>query len=219
MNAQDLARQLTASPMSDGVVWAATDAAGTIADLRPEERPAMQRARPGRIAEFVGGRRAARMAMAALGVPVQSVPMGPDRAPIWPNGLVGSISHADGICIAALATDHSYTALGIDLAAAQPMAADLANEIAGPDEITSAPLQPTGLAATRVFSAKEAIYKAVYPNLRQVLDFQAFTLAFTDSDGGYALAEGDLATILPLPVAFRQSVIDRFIVSFCAQTR
>jgi 4'-phosphopantetheinyl transferase EntD len=41
--------------------------------------------------------------MDALGLPERPIPMGRDRAPVWPEGVVGSISHSDAFCLAAVA--------------------------------------------------------------------------------------------------------------------
>ena len=60
----------------------------------------MARAVPQRRREFFAGRLAAHRAMEALGHLPEPVPMGQDRAPVWPQGLVGSISHGAGACAA-----------------------------------------------------------------------------------------------------------------------
>ena len=64
--------------------------------LLPEEAPAIARAIPKRQAEFAAGRRAARAALTTLGHPAQAIPVGDRRAPIWPQGTVGAITHDQG---------------------------------------------------------------------------------------------------------------------------
>ncbi|MEL6424291.1 MAG: hypothetical protein AAFQ33_02435, partial [Pseudomonadota bacterium] len=81
---------------------------------------------PSRQLEFRAGRAAARLAMTKLGVAPSAIPSGPDRAPRWPRGLVGSISHAHGHVTAAIAHERSARALGIDIEAAAPLAPDVA---------------------------------------------------------------------------------------------
>jgi 4'-phosphopantetheinyl transferase EntD len=46
--------------------------------------------------EFVTTRRCARQALAQLGVPPVPIRPGPGRAPVWPAGVVGSLTHCAG---------------------------------------------------------------------------------------------------------------------------
>ena len=46
-----------------------------------------------RVREFASGRAYAKRALATLGMHNVDLPIGPNRAPIWPNGVVGSIAH------------------------------------------------------------------------------------------------------------------------------
>ena len=87
--------------------------------LWPDEAAAVARAIPKRRGEFAQGRSAARAAMGLLGHPPMAIPAGSDRAPIWPKGLVGSITHTNGLCAAALS--QNAAALGIDAEQAVPL--------------------------------------------------------------------------------------------------
>ena len=53
----------------------------------------MERAVATRRAEFTTGRACAREALTSLGAPAEAVPVGEKRAPVWPDGVVGSITH------------------------------------------------------------------------------------------------------------------------------
>lgn len=127
---------------------------------------------PSRLAEYAGGRAAARMAMAAIGLPSVAIPMAKDRAPVWPEGIAGSISHSGGICLAAAAWGGM---LGIDLEQDHPMDKDIADIVLLPEE--RAAIGPELGLATVIFSAKEAVYKAQYPLTRTLFGFE--TLAVT----------------------------------------
>ncbi|WP_352542194.1 hypothetical protein [Mesorhizobium sp. M0018] len=59
--------------------------------------PSLCTALPLRGAEFLAGRAMADAALQALGQLTTEIPIGPDRAPVWPKGSVGSITHARGI--------------------------------------------------------------------------------------------------------------------------
>jgi 4'-phosphopantetheinyl transferase EntD len=142
-----------------------------------EETAAIARAIPKRRAEFVAGRSAARMAMAELGRAPCAIPQGPDRAPIWPAGLSGSIAHCDDFCIAAVAYEKHYQTLGLDIEPATPLATDLTDIICTKAERDWLANQPDpGLGAKMIFSAKEAIYKAQYHLAGEVIGFDAVTL-------------------------------------------
>ena len=92
---QELAREL-----GPGVGMACTDVDGDPRELWPQEREAVLKAIPRRQREFAAGRAAAREALTQLGWPAQAIPSAPDRSPVWPEGLVGSIAHTHSTCVA-----------------------------------------------------------------------------------------------------------------------
>jgi 4'-phosphopantetheinyl transferase EntD len=69
--------------------------------------------------EFENGRTYAKRALAAFGAQHVELPIGCDRAPLWPKGFVGSITHVrkgfDGYCAVAVARSDDYSAIGIDV--------------------------------------------------------------------------------------------------------
>ena len=150
------------------------------------EQPAMVRAIPARIAEFAAGRTAARAAMQALGLPKAAIPMGPDRAPVWPAGLVGSISHSAGFCAALVARTGAITGIGVDLEPDDPLGADLWPEVCGSAELTALGQMPKvsrGRTAKLIFSAKECTYKCIYPQIQTVLGFAALDIRLDQPSG------------------------------------
>jgi len=158
-----------------GVSVAVTDSAATHPPLLPTEEFAMRRAVPQRLAEFTAGRAAARIAMQRLGLPPQAVPAAPDRSPVWPAGLNGSISHANGICAAVLTRDASRR-LGLDVEDPAPLEADLWPLVLTPTELedlNTVAQSDQGTIAKRIFCIKEAAYKAQFPITGAVIGFQA----------------------------------------------
>lgn len=173
MDAATLRQALRAVRFPDGLGWAVREATHDPDQLFPEERAAVAKAIPTRVAEFAGGRSAARAAMARLGLPPSAIPARPDRAPVWPAGVIGSISHAGPVCLAVVGRRDDWEVIGVDLEPDRPMAAELVPEIASPEELAAlAPLPETN-AATRIFSAKEAAYKAQYPVTGALFGFDA----------------------------------------------
>jgi 4'-phosphopantetheinyl transferase EntD len=137
--------------------------------------------------EFATVRHCARLALTTLGVaPVALVP-GPRGAPVWPSGVVGSMTHCDGYRAAAVARDTDVRALGIDAEPHEPLPDGVLRLVGSSaegrhlEELTAAaPI----IAWDRIlFSAKESVYKAWYPLAQEWLGFEEAEVTF-DPDGG-----------------------------------
>jgi 4'-phosphopantetheinyl transferase EntD len=118
--------------------------------------------------EFAAGRDAAHQAMALLGAPVQPIPVAENRAPVWPAGLVGSISHTRSCAMAVVAHSGNtivghIRGLGLDVEEDKPLADELWPAICSPREQDWLRKQAKpGQMAKLVFSAKEAAYKCQF---------------------------------------------------------
>ncbi|KAF0113618.1 MAG: 4'-phosphopantetheinyl transferase [Rhodobacteraceae bacterium] len=180
-----------------GVAVAACDLASAEPRvLWPEERKAIAGAVPNRLAEFAAGRQAARQALAALGHPAAGLPMGPDRAPIWPAGISGSIAHSAGIAVAVV---RHGPALGIDVEENAPLSPDLWPVILSPEEQHALPPGQTGRRVRQVFAAKEALFKAQDPATRAMFGYDAVAVTLAN-DGFDAIFRNSVG-------AFRQGQI------------
>jgi 4'-phosphopantetheinyl transferase EntD len=134
--------------------------------------------------EFALGRACARHALARLGVP-GPVLRGEDRTPIWPRGVVGSLTHCDGFCAVAVARQELARSLGIDAEPDDPLRERMRQRICTPEELAHLavlPARPAGWERL-VFSAKESFYKAYFPVARSFLGFQDVALEL-DPDAG-----------------------------------
>lgn len=174
-----------------GVAVAATDPRAAPPPAFPAEKAALARMAPARQREFRAGRAAIRAAMRSLGLPPAAVPMGPDRAPLWPAGLVGSLTHVPEACLAALAPAPALRGIGIDLERTGALAEELWEGVLGERERDWLRRQPDAARprlATALFSAKEAAYKCQYPLSRRLLGFDAMRIAL-DPDLGRFSAE------------------------------
>ncbi|HEX7046958.1 MAG TPA: 4'-phosphopantetheinyl transferase superfamily protein [Gammaproteobacteria bacterium] len=128
-----------------------------------------------RVMEFTAGRACARVALGLLGLHDLPVGMGARREPLWPQGAVGSISHAAGYCVAAVSPREHVAGLGVDIESASPLPDALINLACTPAERTWCESQASGtigLMAKFVFSAKEAVFKCLYPVFGEELDFE-----------------------------------------------
>ncbi len=149
-------------------------------DLWPEEAAAVAAAIPRRRTEFAAGRRAARSALAELGLAPVAIPQGADRAPVWPENIAGSISHCAQCCVAVAAHCTNRRTIGVDVEPAKALDAGLEEIVCTPPEQAWVATQSDpGLAAKMIFSAKEAVYKAQYPLTGKVIGFDAVTLRMT----------------------------------------
>ncbi|MYR57672.1 4'-phosphopantetheinyl transferase superfamily protein [Streptomyces sp. SID625] len=151
-----------------------TDGPGHAA-LYPEEQAVMVRAVAKRRREFAGVRDCARRAMEKLGVPPRPVLPGAGGAPRWPSGLVGSMTHCDGYCAAALGRAADVASVGIDAEPDEPLPEEVLPAVTLPDERRRldelAERRPDVHWQRLLFSAKESVYKAWYPLTGQWLDF------------------------------------------------
>jgi 4'-phosphopantetheinyl transferase EntD len=158
----------------EGVVAAELRGPGEASCLKPEEARSVERAVPKRIQEFAAGRQCARRALAELGRPDVPIPVAPDRQPLWPPGVVGSITHTAGLCAAVVAESTRLEALGVDTELSGAVKPELWQMICVADESawlsTLAPGERAA-AVTLLFSAKEAFYKCQYPLVGERLSF------------------------------------------------
>ena len=171
-----------------GVAVEAADPQAPATGLLPGETEVTGRMVEKRRREFAAGRRAARAAMASLGLPAVAVPMGPDRAPVWPEGVTGSISHTDTHCVAAVARTGEVRTLGLDLEPDEPLEPELWPEICTRAELDWLAVQPVparGRLARAIFSAKECAFKAQYPLTGAMLGFDAFEIALDLTAGTF----------------------------------
>lgn len=175
--------------------------------LFPSELSVVAGAVPGRQAEFAAVRVLARRALGRLGIPPAPLLPGRERAPIWPAGIVGSLTHVDGLRAAAVARAEDVTALGIDAEPDLPLPAGVGDVVSSEGErahLSRLPA-PGGIAWDRVlFSAKESIFKAWSPLTGRWLDFMDCDLRIEpggDAPLGAASPTGTFTGTLLVPGA------------------
>jgi 4'-phosphopantetheinyl transferase EntD len=164
--------------------------------LYPAERAAVAGAGPDRQAEFATARACAREALAALRLPPQAIPMGPAGDPVWPTGVIGSITHCHGYRAAAVGPAESYLAVGVDAEPHTALPARALATVATDAEIAAVlGLPHDGTAWDRVlFCAKEAAFKAWFPLTRRHLEPTAIGVSLHPGGSFAAAIDG-----FPLP--------------------
>ena len=200
----------------DHCVIAVTDPRIPCQGLIGAERQAAASMRPARRQEFTAGRMAARRAMAELGLPVSAIPMGPDRAPVWPDNLRGSLTHCASACLAVLT--RADIMLGIDVEPDEPLPDDVAQLVCSEAEqrwIQSRPEETRGTLSRLIFSAKEAAFKAQYPLSKRVFDFT--TLRITPEMADHRFTATFTTPVAPFPLGYqlegRFCLSDRFVLT------
>ena len=158
--------------MLDEIVPAAVIAVEAFDDppdlqLYPQEEALLRKAVTSRRLEFGTARWCARRALAKLGLPAAPIVPGPRGAPIWPDGVAGSMTHCLGYRAAALAHTTDIVAIGIDAEPDGPLPDGVRDRIARPEELPALAELTVAAPGTSwdklLFSAKESTYKAWFP--------------------------------------------------------
>jgi len=147
-----------------------SDALPANAELLGPELTHAQKMAQKRYNEFIHGRWCARQAMQLAGVAPVAIDKGPNREPVWPEKVAGSISHTKQFAGAVIASTDDYTGIGLDMESAAPLEEKLFKAICLPEE-TALFGETPGQQAKLLFSAKEAIYKCLWPSVQRYIDF------------------------------------------------
>lgn len=173
-----------------GVIYEAVPVAMPGAgEVTDRERACVASAVLKRQREFLCGRAAARRLLHRLGAPAEDLLVGSNRAPLWPEGVVGSISHCDTLCLVAVARSAELAGIGVDCEPDAPLDAELWPRIGTPAELAWLERQAAaerGRWARWIFAAKEAAYKYQHPRTGVFLGFQDLAVRFT-ADGAFDL--------------------------------
>jgi 4'-phosphopantetheinyl transferase EntD len=138
--------------------------------LLPEEASALERSVPKRRRESGAARAVARELLTELGMPRGVIGRSASGAPIWPQGIVGSLAHDSRVAVAAVARIRDFVGLGVDIEPAEVLSADLVDLVVTPSERPMIHEDP--LRGTILFAAKEAVFKATNPLDHRFLEHQ-----------------------------------------------
>lgn len=171
--------------------------------LTARERASLGSADAKRVCEFASGRAYAKRALAMLGLHNVDLPIGPNRAPVWPSGVVGSITHVmdsrNGMYAAAAVTRaDAVQAVGIDFETGDGLHPHLWRHALTERELERILLYPVETRRTEaqyIWCAKEATAKIVgLPFDPSVLEVERdpgsgdFVAKFVDNYRGHLLS-------------------------------
>ncbi|EPH7218575.1 4'-phosphopantetheinyl transferase family protein [Serratia marcescens] len=135
----------------------------------------LARAVPKRRAEYLAGRVLARQLLAPLGFADFTLARGEDRAPQWPPGIAGALSHNSHTALCAVHRESGLGGVGLDVETLLSVARaeELWSAIVSPVERETllGETLPFNELLTLTFSAKESLFKALYPQVRRYFDF------------------------------------------------
>jgi len=148
--------------------------------LLPDEAKYVLYAVDKRRREFTAGRNCAREGLRRLGLEPAAIPVGPMRAPVFPPGVSGSITHTGDYCAAAIIRRGDVLSIGIDAETNQCFVED-APGFCTSEECSAVAELAQGSSVNWfgiIFSAKESFYKAWFQLYQTYLDFQDVTIHF-----------------------------------------
>ncbi|MFI5003526.1 MAG: 4'-phosphopantetheinyl transferase [Solirubrobacterales bacterium] len=149
-------------------------------ELFAEEQAALGQAVEKRRREFITARACARRALERLGVAPCAIANGERGQPLWPQGVVGSITHCAGYRACAVARETQVVGVGIDAEPHAPLPEGVLGEIARAEErprlARLAGAEPAVHWDRLLFCAKEAVYKVWFPLAACWLGFEDATL-------------------------------------------
>jgi 4'-phosphopantetheinyl transferase EntD len=193
---RELVRRGLPRPVGVGIRWLSE----TVPPMHPMEEQALgSRAVEGRRTTFALGRAAAREALRELdgvaavairlgleGVDGVAIPRGTGGEPIWPEGIVGSISHSREVAVAVVARRGDYVGLGVDIEdLGRGPSPRVARLVCRPSEMEWVDPEAGTQRLALLFSAKEAVFKALYPIEGVWLGFADAELTWLADGGGF----------------------------------
>jgi 4'-phosphopantetheinyl transferase EntD len=138
------------------------------APVTSAERASIGNVDPDRMKEFATGRVYAKRALAKIGFDCAELPVGSDRAPLWPDGAIGSITHVRGPgtshVAAVVGRSSDVRGIGIDVELASSALPAVWATILTQHElkqVLSLPVDIRGIEVVKRWCMKEAITKAV----------------------------------------------------------
>ena len=181
--------ELISRILAPGVFGAEMKDTGQTIGLFPEEEPLMAKAGQKRRRDFALGRACARSALSKLGQDGVAIGRDQNGAPLWPEGVAGSITHTTGYAAALVARLGQISGIGVDAERIGGVTQNLWPRLFDAEEcdyLIGLEAEDQKRAAALFFSAKEASHKAW--GIKSALVFQEIHVA--PRSGGFIATRG-----------------------------
>jgi phosphopantetheine--protein transferase-like protein len=169
-------------------------------DLFPQEQEFIKKAVDKRRSEFAAGRACAREALCAIGFAPMPILQNDARAPLWPDGTLGAISHSHTWAGAAVTRSPDLCGIGLDIETIKRVNLDIARMVLTQQETNFYAALPDAEKKqylALVFSAKEAVYKCLSPVSAIRIGFKDALVQQTDGHKFEVFMSGRIADALP----------------------
>jgi len=139
-----------------------------------------------RLNDFRASRYCSKMALLKLGIRCFPILINQHRAPVWPENIVGSLTHCENQCLAVVARTKDVRSIGVDIERINPIKKELISIICTKAEQRQLDMlnNPT-VAAKIMFSIKESIFKCLHPIVEQWIDFKDVSLELNFKELSY----------------------------------
>lgn len=180
-------------------------------------RPAV----PQRRADYLAGRWCAQQALLQLGIKDVQVGTAQNRAPLWPAGVLGTITHSHGMAFAMVTHTHTCRGIGADIEIfmSEQQEAELQALILTDAEQEQFARLRTQVACpvTLMFSAKESIFKALYASVSKYFGFDAVALTGFNADSLFFTITTTLSAAVPAgsTLMVRYQLFDGWLFTEC----
>jgi 4'-phosphopantetheinyl transferase EntD len=191
--------------------------------LTDGEKVFIARAVQQRVNHFSTGRYCAKQALKALGINGAEILVGEGKEPLWPEGIVGSISHTKTMAGAVVARADKLVSIGMDIETIGGVRPDMWDMLFLPSEqqyLNAFTGDEQAMQTTLLFSGKEAFYKLQYPLTKTFLDFT--DVEMRPANGKFELKViGDMGTkvLWPPTTTIHYVMVDDQVITLCYQER
>ena len=185
------AQSLVSRFLVPGMAGSEIDDTGQPVAIDPGEAVLVAQTGDKRRRDFTLGRFCAHAALTQLGGDISAIGRAPDGAPHWPASFCGSITHTSGYAAALAARRDAFLSLGLDAERVGGVTAKLWPRLFDAGEcalLAALAPQQQPRAATILFSAKEASFKAWSPLGAKALSFRDIHIERDGEDGFDAIS-------------------------------
>ena len=154
-------------------------------ELLPEESKIVEGAINWRVREFRAGRILVREALLQKGIHGFPLINDDNRVPVWPKGIIGSITHTKNYCAVAIGSSKEFKGIGVDAEIISRVKPELWDKICTPIELNAlnqCDNETAKINSALIFSAKESFYKCQYALTKTFIGFHDVEIAINLND-------------------------------------